>query len=143
MDFLPDGLYWDPDTLKDLEPSNDLCESILGLNDYFCTALPNLVQLTKSNLVEIKKNHTMKWFNVLPKDRQIVIIELAVKRRKEVREDFKETQKKIVTKKRQVRMLEQKLSNLHLIASVAEFETVLSDIKEEGLLIKKKEQKGA
>ena len=31
MDFLPDGLYWDPDTetaeiLKDLEPSNDLCE---------------------------------------------------------------------------------------------------------------------
>ena len=161
MDFLPDGLYWDPDTetaeiLKDLEPSNDLCESILGLNDYLCTALPNLVQLTKSNLVEIKKNHTIKWFNELPKDRQRVVIELAVKRRTSFREDFKETQK-IVTKKRQVRMLEQKkkadylrrrqaaemekLSNLHLIASVAEFETVLSNIKEEGLSTKKENEK--
>ena len=58
--FLPDGLYWNvddktADVLKNLEPSNDLSESILGLNDYLCTALPNLVQLTKSNLVEIMK----------------------------------------------------------------------------------------
>ena len=161
MDFLPDGLYWDPDAetveiLKDLEPSNDLCESILGLNDYLCTALPNLVQLTKSNLIEVKKNHTMKWFNELPKERQNTIIELAVKRRKEVREDFKEMQK-IVSKKRQVRMLEQKkkadytrkkqtaemekLSSLHLITSVTEFETVLSNIKDEGLSTRKENEK--
>ena len=57
-DFLPNGLYWNvddktADVLKNLEPSNDLSESILGLNDYLCTAIPNLVQLTKSNLVEI------------------------------------------------------------------------------------------
>ena len=59
-DYLPGGLYWDaePQTaavLKDLEPSNDLCESILGLNDYLCTAIPNMIQITKSNLVKVKK----------------------------------------------------------------------------------------
>ena len=161
MDFLPDGIYWNPDIktseiLKNLEPSNDLCESILGLNDYLCTALPNLVQLTKSNLVEIKKNHTMMWFNELPKERQNVIIELAMKRRKEVREDFIKIQKS-VSKRRQERMLEQKkkrdclkkkqaaekelLTKLHLITSVAEFETALCQIKDEGLSSKKENEK--
>ena len=36
---LPGGKYWDPDEnvkaiLKSLKPNNDICESILGLNDY-------------------------------------------------------------------------------------------------------------
>ena len=36
---LPGGKYWEPDpaleaVVKSLKPSNDLCESILGLNDY-------------------------------------------------------------------------------------------------------------
>ena len=35
---LPGGIYWDPEpkikgNLCKLEPSNDICESILGLND--------------------------------------------------------------------------------------------------------------
>ena len=38
--------YWDPEPetkeiLRKLEPNNDLCESILGLNDYLFTAIPN------------------------------------------------------------------------------------------------------
>ena len=52
-DHLPEGKYWDPDSmvkaiLQKLKPSNDLCESILGLND-------NMLQVTRSNLVEIRK----------------------------------------------------------------------------------------
>lgn len=44
---LPGGKYWEPDgvvktVLKDLKPNNDLCESILGLNDYLATAIPNM-----------------------------------------------------------------------------------------------------
>ena len=35
---LPEGKYWEPEPaikliLKEIKPSNDLCESILGLND--------------------------------------------------------------------------------------------------------------
>ena len=38
-----------------LEPSNDFCESMLGLNDYLTTAIPNLAQESRSNLVAVKK----------------------------------------------------------------------------------------
>ena len=45
------GMYWDPEPairneLSNLKPTNDLCESILGMNDYITTTLPNLHQLT-------------------------------------------------------------------------------------------------
>ena len=57
---LPGGKYWNPEpaveaTLKRLKPNNDLCESILGLNDYL-TTIPNLHQLTRSNMIQVKKN---------------------------------------------------------------------------------------
>ena len=57
---LPGGKYWDPDVsirkvLVELKPSNDLCESILGLNDYLTTSIPNLHQLGRSYLVQVKK----------------------------------------------------------------------------------------
>ena len=63
-DQLPGGLYWDADkNVKDilcqLKPSNDVCESILGLNDYLTTAIPNLHQMSHSNLVQIKRNKTI------------------------------------------------------------------------------------
>ena len=56
-DQLPDGRYWDPEPetkeiLSQLEPNNDLCESILGLNDYLFTTIPNMDQLTRSNMVQ-------------------------------------------------------------------------------------------
>lgn len=39
VDYLPGGIYWDPEPetcqiLCSIKPSSDLCESILGLNDY-------------------------------------------------------------------------------------------------------------
>ena len=109
---LPGGLYWDPDPktadiLKRLEPSNDLCESMLGLNDYLCTALPNMLQITRSNLVEVKKNHTLEWFNGLPQDKQALITQLAVKNRDEVKRAYREEQKELA-KKRQDHLVEEK-----------------------------------
>ena len=63
--LLPGGKYWEPDlntkaVLLQLKPSNDLRESILGLNDYLTTAIPNLNQLSRSNLIQVKKNKTMQ-----------------------------------------------------------------------------------
>ena len=63
-DQLPGGLYWDADNnVKDilcqLKPSNDVCESILRLNDYLTTAIPNLHHMSHSNLVQIKRNKTI------------------------------------------------------------------------------------
>ena len=51
---LPGGKYWEPepavaDVLKKLKPDNDLCESILGLNDFLTTALPNMHQMSRSS----------------------------------------------------------------------------------------------
>ena len=73
---LPGGKYWDPEpsvkkVLAELKPSNDLCESILGLNDYLTTAIPNLHQMAHSNLVQLKKNHTMKWLHDLSSEQQL------------------------------------------------------------------------
>ena len=55
-DQLPGGRYWNPDkqiqdVLRQLPPSNDDCESILGLNDYLTTVVPNIDQMSCSNLV--------------------------------------------------------------------------------------------
>ena len=52
---LPGGTYWRPEAqveavLRQLRPNNDLCESILGRNDYLVTALPNVsADQVKSN----------------------------------------------------------------------------------------------
>ncbi len=51
----------DPDiknVLSNIKPTNDLCESILGLNDYLTT------------MVAVKKNKTMKWLQTLPDAQQ-------------------------------------------------------------------------
>ena len=46
---IPGGNFWVcvRKVLAELKPSNDLCESILGLNDYLTAAIPNL-QLSRS-----------------------------------------------------------------------------------------------
>lgn len=78
------GKYWDPanpkvrKVLSELKPSNDLCESILGLNDYLYTAIPNLHQVARSNLVEVKNKQTMQWLHQLPNEQQLQVIDLAV-----------------------------------------------------------------
>ena len=57
-DQLPGGLYWDADEnvkdiLRQLKPSNDVCKSVLGLNDYLTTAIPNLHPMSRSNLAQV------------------------------------------------------------------------------------------
>ena len=64
--------------LRELRPSNDICESILGLNDYLHTSIPNNHQIVRSNLVQAKKNHTVKWLDELLTDVQDKIVNLAV-----------------------------------------------------------------
>ena len=89
---LAGGRFWDPDhktkaILKELQHSNDLCELILGLNDYLTSAIPNMHQMTRSNLIEVK-NETMQWINHLPKDQFETVVDCAVKRRKDVMREY-------------------------------------------------------
>ena len=155
---LPGGKYWDPEerikaTLKELNPSNDLCESILGLNDYLTTAIPNLHQVTKSNLTELKKNKTIPWLNEQEKEVQDSLVELACRRKTSVFRDFKE-EEEIRTKQRRERMISDKqkrdafrarnekqrdeLSKLHLITTTDELTKALLDIDQEKLNASKK-----
>ena len=66
---LPGSKYWEPKdihtkgVLYRLKPNNAVCESILRLNDYLITALPNMKQVTKSNMVTVKK--TKQWSSLM------------------------------------------------------------------------------
>ena len=63
---------------------------MLGLNDYLVTALPNMQQLTRSNLIEVKRNKTMKWYAGLSQDEQEHIARLAVRERTNVAKQYKD-----------------------------------------------------
>ena len=94
-DQFPGGCYWEPDekvkqVLRELKPSNDVCESILGLNDYLTTAVPNLHHQAHSNLVQVKKNKTLKWLSNLQEDDQSTVIDLAVKQRRLVTKECRD-----------------------------------------------------
>ena len=158
--LLPGGKYWEADpaieaVLRQLKPSNDLCESILGLNDYLTTAIPNLHQLSRSNLIQVKKNKTIQWFQQLPKKQQHSIVELAINRRAEVAKRYKEEEaiRSLKRREKMVRdiyrrdVLEQRakeerarLSNLHLITT-EELKQALSEIDCQSLSSKKKCEK--
>ena len=116
----------------ELPPSNDVCESILDLNDYLTTVVPNLHQMSRSNLVQLKKNKMMKWLSDLPNEMQTAVIDMAVKQRRQVKQTYNEEQttraehrkqamikdhaKKEAVKKRLYEE-KQKLSQLHLITT--------------------------
>ena len=96
-DYLPSGRYWSPpehvaNILREIKPTNDICESILGLNDWLQTAMPNVCQLTKRNLIEAKKNKTIEWFdnNIIPSKKQDEIVHMAVKRKADVKDSYKQ-----------------------------------------------------
>lgn len=96
---LPGGIYWDPDpvtrqVLNTLEPSNDICESILGLNDYLSTAIPNMSQETRTNLVEVKKNKTVSWLDSLSQVEQNSIVTLAQESRKDLEKQRQDVNQK-------------------------------------------------
>ncbi len=104
---LPGGIYWDPPpsiqkVLNNLEPSNDICESILGLNDYLSTAIPNMCQDTRTNLVEVKKNKTFSWLDSLSQGDQGSILTLAQTSRKNLVRHRREVEKKRREHRRQV-----------------------------------------
>ena len=158
---LPGGVYWDPETeikeiLKKLPPTNDLCESLLGLNDHLTTSIPNLCQLTRSNLIETKKNKTMQWLGKLPQEERDQVVGFAVRSRKKVKDDYREEREHIKVQ-RSKKLFEQKqrrdalnrraqeevnkLGKLHLITSVAELREALTSIDESELSVAKKRDK--
>lgn len=97
---LPGGKYWKPEpqveaVLRQLCP-NDVCESILGPNDYLVTALPNMAQQTRSDLIEVKKNKTISWLESLSPKQQKHITKLAVRNRRAI---YRETKKCSKTEK--------------------------------------------
>ncbi len=158
---LPNGIYWDPEPeikaiLKTLKPNNDICESILGLNDYLTTAIPNMHQMSRLNLIQAKKNKTIQWLDQLPCDKRSNIVTLARKKRVEVAklsreaelERNKKRQEKIMKEKRRRDALKERavkekerLSNLDLITSCEDLKTILSEIEEENISTTKKVQK--
>ena len=150
-DQLPGGCYWEPDkevqdVLCKLSPSNDVCESILGLNDYLTTAIPNLHQMAGSNLIQVKKKQTLKWLSDLSDDKQHFIIDRAVKDRRLISKEY-QSEQKARSKYRQEKMLEantrrkalekklseerDKLSQLHLFTSSDELKKELILIDED------------
>ena len=77
---LPGGNYWIPtaeekEILQKLAPNNDVCESVLGLNDWITTHTPNLCQVTKSTL-------TMTWLDSLTEDKRSTIVNIAQRKRR-------------------------------------------------------------
>lgn len=104
---LPGGVYWSPEpavekVLKGLRANNDVCESILGLNNHLTTAIPNMHQQTRSNLVEVKKNGTMAWYESLSSEERDAITKLAVKRRKQVMQETKKADEKLSQKRQEI-----------------------------------------
>ena len=87
--------------LRQLKPSNDVCESVLGLNDYLTSAIPNMHQTGRSNLVQVKKNKTLKWLSSLPEKNQASVVNLAVKERKNVAEKCKSEEQKRAAQRQQ------------------------------------------
>ena len=113
MKQLRGGIYWDPQPhikviLSEISPSNDVCESILGLNDYLSTAIPNMHQQARSNLTQIKKNKTMQWLQMLPQQKQDEVLELAYAQRSEVlKERKKQALDKRICELRKEKMLQE------------------------------------
>ena len=82
---LPGGKYWEPESditsvLESLKPNNDVCESILGLNDTLSMVMPNLHQMSKSNFVQAKNKTAMARY-CLRSDQQHDIVDLTRKSR--------------------------------------------------------------
>lgn len=156
--LLPGGRYWEPEPeveaiLRNIKPNNDLCESILGLNDYLMTAIPNLHQLSRSSLIEVKKNKTMSWFHKLSDDQRRVVIDLAVGRRRAVAELYKR-EEEVLSAQRREKMAKEKsrrdalemrasdererLANLPLMNTKAQLDEALANIESQSMTAKKK-----
>jgi len=148
QDQLPGGKYWDPDEgtkgiLKQLKPHNDICESLLGLNDWLTPPLVNAKQHTKTALIESKRNKTMAWLDTLSTKDEVIDLAVAerqaVQRRNLLQE--KETREKRIARKKEVlekgkqkearaQAMERELENAPHITSEEELEQALQVIEE-------------
>ena len=156
---LPGGRYWNPENLtikkqlSTLTPSNDLCESILGLNDYLTTRIPNLNQRSISNLVEIKKNHSIMWLDSLDDTAQAKLINLATDLRQPVSREYRNHTQQVAQERQQrmvnmhakqmaIKMKLQKesdhLSKNHLVATAEELHELMCEIEESNASASKK-----
>lgn len=110
---LPGGKYWEPEpqvetVLCQLRPNNDLCESILGLNHYLVTALPNMTQQTRSNLIEVKKNKTLGWLESLSPKRTGAHYQISSKKPTYCSKTLCRKTKKYIAKQRRHHMIQVK-----------------------------------
>ena len=109
-DYLPSGKYWDPPDdikgiLQQIRPSNDICESILGLNDWLqSTIMTNVSQRTKRNLIEAKKNKSLPWLDIQATEEQHKVIEMATKHRETVKNESKKHMASIKDQRQQSMM---------------------------------------
>ena len=146
-DQLPEGKYWAPDDnvrqiLRELKPHNDICESLLGLNDWLTAPLVNAKQHTKSVLIEGKHNKTMEWLETVDKDK---VIDLAVSERQAVQKRNQEieidVQRKRIQKHKndlekahqkeiRAKSTMEKLESIPIINSEQELEKTIQDIEE-------------
>ena len=146
-DQLPGGKYWAPDDnvrqiLRELKPHNDICESLLGLNDWLTAPLVNAKQHTKSVLIEGKRNKTMEWLETVDKDK---VIDLAVSERQAVQKRNQEieidVQRKRIQKHKndlekahqkeiRAKSTMEKLESIPIINSEQELEKTIQDIEE-------------
>ena len=143
---LPGGKLWNPDTdtrkaLAKIQPTNDLCEGILGLNDWLQKRTPNFSQRTVSGMVEVLKNSTMPWFWKQNKDFKDKIIILAKKRSNQVIREEKELLEGHRRKRKMMRKAEEEkarvkrakqaqkqeeLSKIEIIPNINDLEDALS-----------------
>ena len=125
-----------------------MCESLLGLNDYLATSIPNLSQLTCSNLIETKKNKSnemaggtspgrMRPSNHLGPDSKDEQELIKTQRTKKL---YEGKQRRDALKKRTQEELV-KLGQIHFITSAAELQGALADIEKSGLSVAKKRDK--
>ena len=149
---LPGGIYWNPTgdvkkILSELKPNNDICESILGLNDWISGQIPNLKQSTCSTLVKVKRNHTLSWLDQLSNDGLDEVVMLAVGNNKEQKEQIKADEEKIRVQRRahltavmekrakaieKQRQLQAELENVTVFRSASELHEALDRVTESG-----------
>uniref|UniRef100_A0A1X7UAG3 Uncharacterized protein n=1 Tax=Amphimedon queenslandica TaxID=400682 RepID=A0A1X7UAG3_AMPQE len=104
---LPGGIYCEPsdpqvqNVLSEVRPSNDFCESILGLNDHLATSLPILHQVARSTLVEVKNNKTVNYMDELPYDQQLTVIDMAVRKSEAVNQEAKLMSKRVALQRKE------------------------------------------
>ena len=128
-DYLPQGKYWDPSEgiqsiLRKIKPSNDICESVLGLNDWLHHHnMTTANQITKRNIIEAKKNKSIPWLDSRTTQERSQILQMAADKRKEVKQ-WHQTHAKSIKQTRQDTMLE-------TIKKKKEKEQMMADLKEQ------------